>query len=86
MEDFKQIAKNAQEMSILSQTAEWQVYPTSEYKQHSTEFRRATDELAWHAKSKNLDAAALSYVQITLTCDNCHKHVRTIRVAEGLAH
>ncbi len=29
----------------------------------------------------NLDGAALAYVQLTMSCVNCHKHVRETRIA-----
>ena len=83
IEDFDAISDDAKNLSLLSQTAEWQVYRTPEYKHFSAEFRRASDSLAWQAEAKNIDAAALAYVQVTLTCVNCHKHVRTIRVADA---
>src|SRR5437867_3699444 len=52
-EDFDLIEKNAKTLSVLSQAAEWQVLPSAEYKQHSTEFRRNADALAKAAADKN---------------------------------
>lgn len=80
-EDYDMIAKNSQEMSLLSQAATWRVLQTPEYLQHSTEFRRSADELTRAAKEKNVDAAALAYVDVTLKCVNCHKYVRRVRMA-----
>lgn len=76
-EDFELIEKNARMLSLLSQAAEWQVLPSAEYKQHSTEFRRTADTIAKMAADKNLDGSALKYVELTLNCVNCHKHVRS---------
>jgi len=78
-EDFDLIQKNAKALSLLSQVAEWQNLPSPEYKQHGAEFRRNADALAKAAADKNLDGAALKYVELTLNCVNCHKHVRTFR-------
>lgn len=80
-EDFGLIAKHAQEMSLLSQAASWRVFQTAEYLQHSSEFRRAADALTEAAREKNLDSAALRYVDLTLKCVNCHKYVRGVRMA-----
>ena len=33
------------------------------------------------AKDKNLDGAALTYVELTRTCVKCHKYVREVRQA-----
>ncbi len=81
VEDFDQIAKHAQELSLLSQAASWRVFQTTEYLQHSGEFRRTADALTEAARQKNLDAAALRYVDLTLKCVNCHKYVRGVRMA-----
>jgi hypothetical protein len=82
-EDFTMIAKHAQSLSLLSQAAAWQVLQTPEYKQHSTEFRRSADALNKAAEAKNLDGAALAYVDVTLKCINCHKYVRGVRMARN---
>ena len=81
-EDFEKVEKNAQKLALVSQAAAWQVLQTPEYARQSAEFRRTADDLAKHAKEKNLDAAALDYVKLTLNCINCHKYVRGERVAQ----
>jgi cytochrome c556 len=80
-ENFPLIAKHSQDLSLLSQAAAWQVLQTPEYKQHSTEFRRSADALTKAAEAKNLDGAALAYVDVTLKCISCHKYVRGVRMA-----
>ena len=81
MADFDRIAKNAQQLSLLSQATNWQVLQTPDYLQHSTEFRRAADALTAAAKKKNIDGAALAYMEVTMKCVNCHKYVRAVRMA-----
>jgi len=83
LEDFDLIAKHSQEMSLLSQAATWQVLQTAEYRDRSTEFRRSSDALTEAAKKKNLEAAALAYVDVTMKCVNCHKYVRHVRMAKA---
>ncbi|MFM7072477.1 MAG: hypothetical protein ACKO38_11875 [Planctomycetota bacterium] len=85
VENFDQIAKNAQDLSLLSQAATWQVLQTAEYRDRSTEFRRSADALAEAAKKKNLEGAALAYVDMTMKCVNCHKYVRQVRMARAPA-
>jgi hypothetical protein len=80
-EDHGTIARSGQELSLLSQAAAWQVLQTPQYQQHSTDFRRSADALSEAGKQKNLDTAALAYVQMTLNCINCHKYVRKVRAA-----
>jgi hypothetical protein len=50
--------------------------------QYSAEFQRSTKALAEAAKKKNADGASLAYVQLTLTCVNCHKHIKNQRVTD----
>ncbi|MDX1961585.1 MAG: hypothetical protein SFX18_00440 [Pirellulales bacterium] len=76
-EDYDKMAKGSQELSLLSLVASWRVLQTEEYVQHSNEFRRAADALRDAAKKKNLDGAALAYVDLTLKCVSCHKYVRS---------
>ena len=83
LEDFDRIQKNGQAMSLLSHEAQWNVIQTPQYMQHSGEFRRATEALAEAAKKKNIDGAALAYMEVTLKCVNCHKYVRRIKVAKA---
>ena len=82
VEDFDLIAKNAQKLSLLSLAEDWQVLETPEYAQHSMEFRRSADALTEAARKKNLDGAALQYVDVTLKCVNCHKYVRKVKMAK----
>jgi hypothetical protein len=77
--DFDKIGKQADELIQVSKQTEWRVLKTPQFELHSNDFRRVADNLAKDAKDKNLDGAALSYVELTLTCVKCHKHVRGIR-------
>jgi len=77
--DFEKIGKQADELIEVSKQTEWRVLKTPQFELYSNDFRRVADNLAKNAKDKNLDGAALSYVELTLTCVKCHKHVRDTR-------
>jgi len=81
--DFESIAKNAEELIAISKEAEWKVLKTPQYELHSNDFRRIADTLAKSAKEKNIDGAALTYVELTLACVKCHKHVREVKWAKN---
>src|SRR5262249_34408251 len=83
LNDFDPIAKHARELRRLSETAEWKVFPTPQYLLHSNEFQRAAEKLIADARDKNLDGAALAYVELTLNCVRCHKYVREVRMTPG---
>jgi hypothetical protein len=80
--DFKQIGKNADELLLLTKDEEWKILGTPDYMNYSNEFRRDLERLIKNAKDENLDACALSYVDLTLTCVKCHKHVREVRMTQ----
>jgi hypothetical protein len=78
--DFRKISDNAEDLIALSKEAEWKVLKTTQYELHSNDFRRTAETLIQDAKDKNLDAAALTYVELTLNCVKCHKYVRERRM------
>jgi len=81
LEDFEQIAKHAQSMALLSEDEKWMIFQTPEYRQYSAEFQQICRSLQRAAEKKNLDGAALAYVQLTMSCVNCHKYTRGVRMA-----
>jgi hypothetical protein len=74
--DYDLIERAAQELSLASLDSNWQVLQTEDYVRQSAEFRRACDALKKAAQEKNLDGAALAWVDVTLKCVQCHKYVR----------
>ena len=76
LEDYELLAKEAQTLRLLSLDAGWNVVQTKEYSRISGEFRDAAKKIGKAGKDKNLDAAGLGYFQLTMTCIDCHRHVR----------
>jgi hypothetical protein len=76
MEDFETLEDSAGALRALSEEAAWFVRETPEYTERSTSFRRAVSEIERSAKEKNLDRAALGYVDMTLQCVRCHEFLR----------
>lgn len=81
LEDFDMVAKHSQAMALLTQDENWLVYQTPQYRQHSADFQRVCDTLTKQAKEKNLDGATLAYMQLTMSCVECHKYTRGVRMA-----
>lgn len=79
LNDFDKIADNADQLITISQQAEWVVVKSPQYELFSNQFRRSAEGLVKNAKAKNLDGAALDYVDMTMTCVKCHKYVRESR-------
>lgn len=74
--NFETIETSALDLVKLSRKAEFQLMKTKEYAKHSEEFRTNAENIAKMAQAKNLEGAALAYVQLTLNCVNCHKYLR----------
>jgi hypothetical protein len=77
--DFDTIEKNADDLIEISKQAEFNAIDSADYALFSNQFRRISENLVKSAKDKNLDGAALGYVDLTLTCVKCHKYVRERR-------
>ncbi len=76
LQDFALVRTNAQRLSRLSHTTGWAARQAPEYELFTAEFRRAADDLVRAAEEKNIDAATVSYTQMTFACVSCHKYMR----------
>ena len=76
LEDFATLAQQSKKLSAMTQEATWEVFQNPDYAQHSATFRRHANALTKAAQDKNLDAATLAYVRLTMSCVDCHKFVR----------
>lgn len=75
-EDYAAISKNARSMNALGYFEKWVRAGSNEYRSQLKIFQNANEQLIRMADEENLDGAALAYVQLTLSCVNCHKVVR----------
>lgn len=81
IENFDLILTNAQNLSFLSQAANWEVRQTREYQIFTANFRHHAESLVAAAKRKNVDAATVAYFQLTVSCVNCHRYLRDAKMA-----
>jgi hypothetical protein len=79
--DLDKIGESARELAVLSKQVEFMVLKTPQYELHANDFRRSLDDIQKGVKQKNLDAATLGYMDMTMSCVRCHKHVREVRIA-----
>lgn len=80
LNDLDKIADNGDELITISQKAEWVVIKSPQYELFSNQFRKTAEDMVKDAKAKNLDGAALDYMDLTMTCVKCHKYVRETRM------
>ena len=83
LNDFDKIRKHADDLIAISKATDWKVLKTAQYELYSNEFRRNAETLVQQAKAKSTDGTALAYVELTLTCVKCHKHVREVRMTRN---
>lgn len=76
--DLETAGKEAEELLRVRKEAAWAVVKTETYERWSEEFTANADKVIRAAKEKNLDAGKLAYLEMTLTCFNCHTYVRDL--------
>ncbi|MBI3864230.1 MAG: hypothetical protein HY290_20290 [Planctomycetia bacterium] len=76
VEDFDLVAEGAKQLDVVAKGAEFMVSKDPTYIDHANRFRRVVEKLSKEAKEKRLDGATLTYVDMTIRCVECHKHVR----------
>lgn len=77
VEDFDMIAEGAKQLKVTAGAAEFMAFNDAEYVEHADDFRRIINKLAVAAKEKRLDGATLAFLDVTMSCVECHKHVRS---------
>ena len=82
VEDFDMIVLGARQLKTTSAAAEFMVTNDAMYAQQADEFRRIAAKLERAGKEKRLDGATLAYVDMTMSCVECHKYVRNVLVAQ----
>ena len=74
--DFKELEAGADGLIECVKDLTWRINETERYLVYTNDFLRRAEGLKKAAKDKNIDAAALSYVDLTLTCVKCHQFLR----------
>lgn len=74
--DYDSIAANAKLMNQLSHIEDFVRGRDEQYRHHLKTFDRVTHELVRQAQEENIDGATLAYMELTLNCIDCHKHLR----------
>lgn len=80
-EDFALMKKSAAEMIELSRHSAWERMASARFVQDTADFVTATEFFERMAEAKDAEGTTLGFMRLTLTCANCHAHVRTDSVA-----
>ena len=79
--DYAALERHSADLAHLTESDGWAVLKGPEYVRQSAAFVRAAGDLVEAAKRRDLDAAALDYVSLTLKCFECHRYVKNSRIA-----
>ena len=83
MEDTDLIKQGATVLAEMSHAEKWRISNDVMYKQFSDEFHRNATKLVEAANDKNIDRAALRWMDTTLSCIECHRFVRNELVVKA---
>ena len=78
MNDLPNAAKHAADLQKVRQDVAWMIVKTPQYEIWSKEFTSSADKVIKAATEKNPDAAKLGYLEMSLSCFNCHTYVRDL--------
>jgi GH24 family phage-related lysozyme (muramidase) len=77
LNDLAKVRKSAEKLLEISKTAQMRkALNTARYDLHANNFQRSAETVIEKAKDKNIDGAALAYVDMTITCVRCHQYTR----------
>lgn len=82
--DYTKIEGNALALKRISEGGEWIVNDSAAYFAMSSRFREICDQMAGHARAKQLDAASDDFAVLTHTCVACHTYLRAERAMKGM--
>ena len=77
--DFESIEANALKMNVVNYLEKQVAADQPQYKEYMrqlTAFETANRDLLRQSAKKNIEGSTLAYVQLTLSCVQCHKIVR----------
>jgi len=82
LEDYESMAEHAKAIHRISIEADWAGIPNKDYSRYGDKLREAAAKAEEAAMEENLDSVAWHYMQVVVTCVECHKAVRGQSPAE----
>ena len=79
--DAALVRKGATSMIHMSKAAMWTSHGSPSYAQDSADFVRTAERIIKLTNADDLEGASHTYAQLTIQCVNCHRRVRSQKVA-----
>lgn len=80
-DDFELIQQSASDMIALSRQEAWVGMASARFVQDTADFVNAAEFLSRMAEGKDAEGTSLAFMRLTMTCTNCHHHIRSGSVA-----
>ena len=74
-EDYDMLGRSAKELRNLAES-QWTNIESPEYRAHLKNFWVVTEGLQTAAEKQSVDRVAITYLQMTRNCLNCHEYLR----------
>lgn len=82
LEDYELIQEGATKLEEMSTAEKWRVSKDPLFREHSADFQRIAQRLVKNGKDGKLDASALTWIEMTMQCIECHKWSRANLVVD----
>lgn len=82
LEDYEAVERLSNELIRVSEASQWSPSREPEYLRRARDFRETATVLIEQAQAGHGDGIALAYMEMTLTCIQCHRHLRGGRQAD----
>jgi hypothetical protein len=79
--NYDLLARESVALSQVTNAPAWTVLKMPEYRRQSEEFLRITEDLAAAATNRDLDLAAMRFSALTMSCYQCHRYIKSMRIA-----
>ena len=80
-EDYEQLRKTASEMIALSHKEVWERMASPRFVQDTADFAAAVEFMDRMATARDAEGISLGFVRVTMTCAECHRHIRAPKIA-----
>ena len=84
--DYAMLDRESGALLRLTESPRWAELKTPELRTYTDNFLKAVADLSAASKKRDLDAAAVNYGVLVMTCYQCHRHLKDTRVAVGRAY
>lgn len=80
-EDYDKLHDASLEMIALSHKEAWERMASPRFVQDTADFAAAVEFMDRMATAKDAEGITLGFVRVTMTCAECHRHIRSLKVA-----